>query len=111
MPLSHDLEKAPLRARSAPERNRYFRPPTCTELDVRPPIGVLCVEMKEGDALDVKDPAGALRNARKLTEFAKDVLEIEKVFRAGMSHKCLAAALEQCAKMATREWVRAAQKV
>jgi hypothetical protein len=44
--------------------------------------------MKEGYAFEVKDSVGTLRDTRKLPEFAKYILEIEKIFIASVSHVC-----------------------
>jgi hypothetical protein len=91
MPLSHDLKKALLRARSALERNRNFRPPIRTHLDVRPPITVLSVKMEEGYTLEVEDSVRPLRDAWKLSELAQYVFEVEKIFMASVCHACVPA--------------------
>ena len=68
------------------ERNGNFRAPSGADLGVGPSLTILRVEMKERYALEVKDSAGALRDAGKLSELAKHVLEVEQIFVAGMSH-------------------------
>jgi hypothetical protein len=42
--------------------------------------------MEEGDPLEVEDSVGTLGDAGKLSELAKHVLEVEKIFVAGVSH-------------------------
>jgi hypothetical protein len=84
--VCHGFKKPPPRTRAALERNGNFRTPSGAELDVGPSLAIFGVEMKERDALEVKDSVGALRDAGKLSELAKHVLEVEKIFMAGMSH-------------------------
>jgi hypothetical protein len=84
--LNHDLKKTPPRAGTAVEGNRNFRTPSRTGFDVGPSIRILRVKMQEGYALEVKDSVGTLRNAGKLPQLAKYVLQIEKIFMASMTH-------------------------